>query len=149
LQTAWSRPSRPDPPRSRPRRLITLTFSGTGFANLPQPLAQVSIGGDVVGTTKITIDDTTFTEDGTEKAVGFNEFAFQTDANSQCYINTGTAVADTVITPTMTMPYFHLGLLQEIRSGRLERRHAASAWRPPADHGPHQRAVSISTFADF
>jgi hypothetical protein len=92
---------------------ITLTFSGTGFANLPQPLAQVSIGGDVVGTTKVTIDDTTFTEDGTEKAVGFNEFAFQTDANSQCYINTGTAVGDTVITPTMTMPYFISGYFKK------------------------------------
>lgn len=92
---------------------ITLTFSGTGYANLPQPLAQVVIGGDVVGTTKITIDDTTFTEDGTEKAIGFNKFAFQTDANSKCYMNTGTAAADTVITPSMTMPYFISGIFKK------------------------------------
>jgi hypothetical protein len=92
---------------------ITLTYSGTGYANLPQELAQIVIGGDVVGTTKITVDDTTFTEDGTEKAVGFNEFAFQTDANSKCYINTGTAAADTVATPSMTMPFFNGGYFRK------------------------------------
>jgi hypothetical protein len=116
--------------------VLTLTYSGTGYASLNQPLAtaditnltgttaltaaavqpnrtQVSIGGDVVGTTKITIDDTTFTEDGTERAIGFNEFGFQTDASSQCFMNTGTAVGDTVITPTMTMPYFIKGIFKK------------------------------------
>jgi hypothetical protein len=95
-------------PFTTPTALI-LTYSGTGFTGKPQPAPIVQVGGDVTGTTKITIDDTTYTEDGTEVPVGFNIFPFKTDANSQCFLTTGTAASDTVATGTATMPFYKSG----------------------------------------
>lgn len=95
-------------PFSTPTPLI-LTFSGTGYANLPQPMVGVEIGGDVVGTTEVTINDTTTTRDGTDVPVGFAIFGFKTDANSVAYLTTGTAQVDLVATPMQTAPIYIAG----------------------------------------
>lgn len=91
---------------------LILTFSGTGYAGLPQPLVYFNIGADVTGTTRVTVDDTTVTEDGSEIAVGFNEFGFVTDANSLCYMTTGSATPDINVFGRMSMPFFIKGVFQ-------------------------------------
>lgn len=85
---------------------LILTFSGTGYAGLPQDLVLFNIGTDVTGTTRVTVDDTTATRDGTDVAVGFCEFGFQTDANSLCYLNTTSTTADMLAVGVATMPYY-------------------------------------------
>lgn len=90
---------------------VTLTYSGTGgYAGGTFPMLGVTPVG--TGTIAVTVDDTTITEDGTEKCVGFSEFAFKTDANSVCFLNTASTTPDIMDPGAMTMPYFIAGIFK-------------------------------------
>lgn len=78
-------------PFTTPTALI-LTYSGTGFTLLPQSLATVQIGGDVVGTTKVTVADST-TVTGTQTPVGILIYDVSTDASGNVYFSDSSAVA--------------------------------------------------------
>lgn len=94
-------------PWSTPTPLI-LTFSGTGYAGLPQQLVTYTPNG-MTGQTVVTVADTTLTNDGTQIPVGFAEFGFKTDANGVCYLNTTTAGPDIMELGTATMPFYTSG----------------------------------------
>lgn len=89
---------------------LILTFSGTGFANTIWPLVLIEADSTLAGTTKITVQDTTVTRDGTDVCIGFVEYGFLTDANSKCYLTTVSPNPDMVVTGLATLPYYTNGV---------------------------------------
>jgi hypothetical protein len=90
---------------------MTITWSGTNYAGITQPLVGIGIE-NATGPTTVAVSRTTVggTTDGTQLAKGFNQYAIQTDASGNVYMMTnGTAGPSYRQTPRGGAPIFVTG----------------------------------------
>lgn len=80
---------------------FTITFSGTGYAAIQQPLVTVNTGATTGATTSVVAETTTFT--GAERAIGMLDVAVATDANSNIFLG-DSAVASQINLPVPSAP---------------------------------------------